>query len=60
MYIVYNSELKEVKKMNIEENILELKEKFNKIKNMGYVESTRKMWTGVGKTFEDLIGKQEN
>lgn len=45
--------------MSIEENIKELKEKFNKIKNMGYVKSIRNGSTGVGATFEYLIGKEE-
>ena len=38
----------------------QLKQEFTKIKNMGYVKSTRKGVTGVGKTFEDLIGKSED
>jgi len=46
--------------LDINENIKELKEKFKNIRNMGYVKSTRNLWTGVGKTFEDLIGKQED
>ena len=41
------------------ENITLLKEKFNEIRNMGYVKSIRKGSTGVGATFEYLIGKCE-
>lgn len=37
-----------------------LEEKFNVVKEMGYVKSTRGGTTGVGKTFEDLIGKKED
>ena len=42
------------------ENLEQLKQEFIRIKNMGYVKSTRKGLTGVGKTFEDLIGKPED
>lgn len=42
------------------ESIKSLTEKFNNIKKMGYVQTTRKGSTGIGKTFEDLIGKQED
>lgn len=45
--------------MNIEESIIDLKEKFNKIKTMGYVKTVRNGSTGVGATFEYLIGKKE-
>ena len=38
----------------------DLKQEFSRIKNMGYVKSTREGVTGVGKTFEDLIGKAED
>lgn len=41
-------------------NYEELKEIFEKVKNLGYVESRRKGDTGIGKTFEDLIGKKED
>lgn len=37
-----------------------LKKEFNRIKNMGYVKSTRGGTTGIGKTFEDLLGKAED
>lgn len=37
-----------------------LKKEFNRIKNMGYVKSTRGGTTGIGKTFEDLLGKEED
>lgn len=37
-----------------------LKQEFMRIKNMGYVKSTRTGVTGVGKTFEDLLGKAED
>lgn len=42
------------------ENYEELKELFNNIKNMGWVESHRKGNTGIGKTFEDLLDKKED
>lgn len=38
----------------------QLKQEFIRIKNMGYVKSTRVGVTGVGKTFEDLLGKEED
>lgn len=44
----------------IEEKILKLKKEFIRIKEMGYIKSTRKGVTGIGKTFEDLIGKKED
>lgn len=40
--------------------LIHLKQEFEKIKKMGYVPSTRKGFTGIGKTFEDLIGKTED
>ena len=43
----------------MDDNIILLKEKFNKIKNMGYVKSVRKGSTGIGATFEHLLGKNE-
>ena len=42
------------------ENYEELKELFNKIKNMGWVEAHRTGNTGIGKTFEDLLDKKED
>ena len=41
-------------------NYDELKALFEKIKNLGYVESHRTGDTGIGKTFEDLLGKDED
>lgn len=34
--------------------------KFNEVKNMGYIKTMRKGSTGVGYTFETLLGKNEN
>jgi len=42
------------------ENVVVLKQEFERIKKMGYVKSTRRGFTGIGKTFEDLIGKPED
>ncbi len=42
------------------EELQRLKREFLKIKSMGYVKSTRKGPTGIGKTFEDLLGKKED
>lgn len=42
------------------ENLKELQEKFEKIKNMGLVKSLRKGTTGIGYTFESLIDKKED
>jgi hypothetical protein len=36
------------------------KEDFEKVKKLGFVESHRFHNTGIGKTFEDLIGVVEN
>lgn len=44
----------------INNEILSLKQEFNEIRKLGYVKSTRKGPTGIGKTFEDLIGKKED
>ena len=44
----------------MEESFQLLKTKFNEIKNQGWIKSTRKGPGGIGKTFEDLIGKQED
>ena len=41
------------------EDLIELREKFEKIKNMGWVLSKRKGTTGIGYTFEKLLGKEE-
>ena len=43
----------------IEENIIRLKQKFNEIKKLGYVKTVRNGSTGVGATFESLLGKEE-
>ena len=40
--------------------IEQLEKEFKRIKNMGYVKSTRNGPTGIGKTFEDLLGKKED
>lgn len=44
----------------MKDDIIELKRKFEEIKKLGYIKSTRKGTTGIGKTFEDLIGKNED
>ena len=41
------------------EDLVSLKLKFEKIKKMGWIESMRKGTTGIGYTFECLIGKPE-
>ena len=41
------------------DDYISLKEKFNNIKNMGWIESKRKGTTGIGYTFETLLGKEE-
>ena len=40
--------------------LITLKQEFIRIRKMGYVKSSRKGTTGIGKTFEDLIGKTED
>ncbi len=42
------------------EEMLNLKKEFLRIKNMGYVKSTRGGYTGIGHTFETLLGIDEN
>lgn len=42
------------------ESMKELKEKFEVIREKGYVKTSREGATGIGKTFEDLIGKEED
>ena len=42
------------------ENLEQLKQEFIRIKKLGYVKSTRNGPTGIGKTFEDLLGKKED
>lgn len=41
-------------------NLEILKNEFKRIKKMGYVKSTREGYTGIEKTFEDLLGKKED
>jgi hypothetical protein len=41
------------------EDIVSLNEKFKNIKNKGWVKSLRKGTTGIGYTFETLLGKEE-
>lgn len=41
-------------------NRIAIKDKFYKVRDLGYVESNRRGDTGIGKTFEDLIGVKEN
>lgn len=43
----------------MDENIYKLKALFDGIKQRGWIESHRKGYTGIGKTFEDLIDKDE-
>ena len=43
----------------MEESIRMLRKRFNHVKEMGYVKSVRKGSTGIGATFEHLIGKNE-
>lgn len=44
----------------ITEELINLKNEFKRIKDMGYVKATRSGPTGIGKTFEDLLGKKED
>lgn len=44
----------------IDATIKELKEKFEKIKKMGYIESTSKGRGNIGLTFEKLLGKEND
>lgn len=44
----------------LKEEFVILKEEFERIRSMGYVKSSRKGTTGIGKTFEDLLGKKED
>lgn len=44
----------------MKEDILELRKEFLKIKKMGLVKSLRSGTTGIGYTFESLIGKKED
>ena len=38
-------------------NLEKLNQEFKRIREMGYVKSTRNGYTGVGKTLEALLGK---
>ena len=38
----------------------EFRKRFNEIRDMGFVQSLRKGSTGVGYTFEELLGIEEN
>lgn len=44
----------------MQENIKDLIDKFNKVKKLGWVKNERKGTTGIGYTFEKLIGKEED
>lgn len=44
----------------MKENFKILREKFNEIKNIGLIESMRYGTTGIGYTFETLLGKKED
>lgn len=44
----------------ITEELNNLKKEFERIKSMGYVKASRSGYTGIGKTFEDLLGKKED
>lgn len=55
-YFFWNYIIKEEEMNN---NICKLYKKFYEIKNMGYVKTVRSGYTGVGATFEKLIGKDE-
>ena len=45
---------------NIDNSIVKLRRKFLKIRSMEYVKSVRNGNTGVGATFEALLGKDED
>ena len=44
----------------MDNDYIELKEKLEQIKKMGWIEGNRSGDTGIGKLFEDLIGKEED
>lgn len=46
--------------INIIDNFKILKQKFEEIKEMGWIKSCRKGNTGIGYTFEKLLGKEED
>mgnify|MGYP003571504718 CR=1 FL=1 len=41
------------------DDLVDLKQRFDKIQKMGWIETMREGTTGIGYTFETLIGKQE-
>ena len=47
-------------RIDINASILELRKKFLEIKEMGYVKTVRNGSTGIGATFEALLGKPED
>lgn len=47
-------------KENLKTDEEKIKDAFNDIKSLGWVKSHRKNNTGIGKTFEDLLGVEEN
>ena len=46
--------------MNPDDNLNLFIENFKRVRNLGFVQSHRSHNTGIGKTFEDLIGVEEN
>lgn len=46
--------------INTDESIRVLQRKFSEIRNMEYVKSVRRGNTGIGATFESLLGKEED
>lgn len=42
------------------ENLIKLKDKFDEVKKMGWIKSIRKGSTGIGATFENIMGLSEN
>lgn len=47
-------------RFNINDSIMELRKKFLEIREMGYVKSIRNGTSGIGVTFESLLGKEED
>lgn len=46
--------------LQLNNNFSILQKEFNKIKNIGWIKSYRKGYTGIGYTFEKLLGKKED
>lgn len=46
--------------MVVKEDFIDLRKEFEKIKKMGFIASLRNGFTGVGNTFETLLGKNED